>query len=149
VRPPAEHDAVFDPQAVCYMLSNGAVNNHLARHPGANLLDDGTFFRFLLGRALSERRHGANDPAEAVFNEMREHCRALRSESLSGAGASLWETRELRQRLPLLLQDLGVTSLLDAGCGDFNWMQHVDLGIDAYIGVDLLADLVADNDARC
>jgi hypothetical protein len=38
--------------------------------------------------------------------------------------------------------------LLDAGCGDFYWLGHTDLtGID-YIGVDVVAELIATN-RRC
>lgn len=46
-------------------------------------------------------------------------------------------TAYLREQLPRLLGSLSVTRLLDAPCGDLNWMQEVDLsGID-YIGCDI------------
>jgi SAM-dependent methyltransferase len=63
-------------------------------------------------------------------------------ESKSGTGSNLKQTENLRRELPALLQRLEVRTLLDAPCGDFFWMQHVDLrGID-YIGVDIVDDLV-------
>jgi hypothetical protein len=67
---------------------------------------------------------------------------------LSGPGSSLNQTKELRERLPLVLQALGVRSLLDAPCGDLNWMQHVRLPVQRYIGVDILRDVIAEDEWR-
>jgi hypothetical protein len=44
-----------------------------------------------------------------------------------------------------VLHDLGAQSLLDAGCGDFNWMRTVDLPGIKYIGVDVVSDLIERN----
>jgi len=61
----------------------------------------------------------------------------------SGVGSSLDSTRVLRRKLPDALRQLGTRVLLDAPCGDFAWMQHVDLtGID-YIGGDIVPAIVA------
>lgn len=69
-------------------------------------------------------------------------------ESLSGPGSSLVQTDEIRRELPLLLEELNVRSLLDAPCGDFNWMQHVALDLDQYIGIDVVAELVDQNQRK-
>ena len=66
-------------------------------------------------------------------------------ESTSGTGSSLKETSTLREKLPRMLNDLKVTSLLDAPCGDFNWMQHVDLHGIRYIGADIVSELIVRN----
>jgi SAM-dependent methyltransferase len=50
--------------------------------------------------------------------------------------------------LPDLLQTLGVRSLLDAGCGDFNWMRQLDLALEQYFGADIVEDLIARNRQR-
>ena len=42
------------------------------------------------------------------------------------------------------LQHLGIESLLDAPCGDFNWMRHVATGVASYVGVDVDARTVAE-----
>lgn len=63
-------------------------------------------------------------------------------ESASGTGSNLHQTEKLRRELPLLLSRLGVRTLLDAPCGDFHWMQHVDLDAIAYTGVDVVAPLI-------
>lgn len=68
-------------------------------------------------------------------------------ESVSGPGSSLWSTTEIRIRLPHVLRELGVRSLLDAGCGDFNWMRDVPLDVD-YVGCDVVPELIAQNTQR-
>jgi Methyltransferase domain len=51
-------------------------------------------------------------------------------------------------QLPLLLQELQTQVLLDAACGNFNWMRHVDLGNVRYVGVDIVPDLISHNRER-
>jgi hypothetical protein len=62
--------------------------------------------------------------------------------SVSGAGSNLEQTAVLRAALPQILTSLGVCSLLDAPCGDYHWMQHVDVELERYIGGDIVFDLV-------
>jgi SAM-dependent methyltransferase len=69
-------------------------------------------------------------------------------ESLSGEGSSLEQTATIRTEIPRLVRELGARSFLDAPCGDFNWMRHVDLGVERYRGVDIVEELIADNRAR-
>jgi hypothetical protein len=59
-----------------------------------------------------------------------------RPETLCGAGSTLENTTSVRGWIPFLFRQLGERSLLDAPCGDFNWMARTNLsGID-YSGVD-------------
>lgn len=67
------------------------------------------------------------------------------SESASGRGSELAATDALRAWLPDLFKQLGVTSVLDAPCGDWNWMQHVDLTGINYTGADIVESVVAQN----
>ena len=64
---------------------------------------------------------------------------------MSGAGSSLHSTEAIRQAIPDLLCELGVQSLLDAPCGDWNWMREVDLGSIRYVGVDVVEPLINAN----
>jgi len=66
-------------------------------------------------------------------------------ESVSGPGSSLNHTAEIRRSLPSIIRDIDARSLLDAACGDFNWMRHVALELDEYIGVDLLPAIIEQN----
>jgi hypothetical protein len=56
-------------------------------------------------------------------------------ETTCGPGSTLVATRAVRDWLPGALERLGVQSLLDAPCGDRNWIRLVDLPC-AYVGVD-------------
>ena len=67
------------------------------------------------------------------------------AESVSGDGSTLESSASFREALPGLLAELGATSLLDAGCGDFNWMKTVNLNGIQYIGVDVVEPLIARN----
>lgn len=63
-------------------------------------------------------------------------------ETLCGAGSTEDYTAGIRKRLPGLLADLGVKVILDAPCGDFNWMAKTDLSKFIYCGVDYDIDHV-------
>lgn len=78
---------------------------------------------------------------KAVFEE-RSWAQGRADTSLSGFNASLRATRRLRAALPGMFQRYGMTSFVDAPCGDWFWMQHVDLtGID-YTGWEISQRLV-------
>ena len=66
-------------------------------------------------------------------------------ETRSGTGSSLDSTRVLREKLPDALRQLGTRALLDAPCGDFTWMDHVDLTGIEYIGADIVHSIVESN----
>ena len=46
-------------------------------------------------------------------------------ESLSGPGSSEHYTKNLRNQLQKIFSNLKIKSVLDAPCGDFNWMSLV------------------------
>ena len=63
-------------------------------------------------------------------------------ESASGPGSALEATVTIREALESLVRELGVRSVFDAACGDFNWMKEVDLGGASYEGVDIVPEIV-------
>src|ERR1700682_2595325 len=67
--------------------------------------------------------------------------------SPSGLGSEMDATAALRAELPRLLQRLGVTSLLDAPCGDAGWINQANLVV-SIIGVDIVASLIESLQAR-
>lgn len=69
-------------------------------------------------------------------------------DSRSGVGSSLDSTRAVRSKLPSALKDLDTRVLLDVPCGDFGWMQRVELGGIEYIGGDIVPSIVAENQRR-
>src|SRR6185312_8656805 len=70
------------------------------------------------------------------------------AESVSGGGSDLIQTRTIRRAIAALAEELGIRTMLDAPCGDFNWMQHVSLQLDEYIGADVVPELIEDNIRR-
>ncbi len=83
-----------------------------------------------------------------IFNEIYRANFWTDHQSVSGIGSSLEQTREIIRLLPGVLQQFGVRTLLDIPCGDFNWMQKVDLtGID-YTGADIVEALIETNRRR-
>jgi SAM-dependent methyltransferase len=68
-------------------------------------------------------------------------------ESVSGAAATLEETKMLRDALPRIAKQHAVRSVLDIPCGDFHWMQHVAFDAE-YIGADIVPEIVAENQKR-
>lgn len=63
--------------------------------------------------------------------------------SVSGFGSEDAATAALRAKLPVLLDELDVSVLLDAPCGDAGWIVRAGLGDIRYIGVDIVPVLIA------
>jgi hypothetical protein len=66
----------------------------------------------------------------------------------SGPGSDMAATARLRAALPGVFERYGVKTLFDAPCGDWFWMQHVDLSGITYIGADISGELIAENQSR-
>jgi hypothetical protein len=82
------------------------------------------------------------------FSHIYQHNVFAGADSRSGGGSSMEQTESLRRELPLLFRELGVRTLIDAPCGDFHWMQHADLGVERYVGIDVVEELIAANQRR-
>lgn len=82
---------------------------------------------------------------EAVFSGIYRKNSWQHSESVCGRGSTLARTAAIMYHLPLLLRELNAKTLLDAACGDFNWMRHTKLEEVKYIGADVVRDLIARN----
>ena len=67
---------------------------------------------------------------------------------MSGPGSTVKYTENLRQELPRLFKKYEISSMLDAPCGDYNWMRLVERPNVRYIGADIVPELVDDNNAR-
>ena len=98
----------------------------------------------LLSRSDPKRLRRAN-PTQRVFERIVESNLKVGDESVSGPGSCLAQTAEIRQRLPFLIAGLNIRSMLDAPCGDFNWLKHVRLDLEEYIGGDIVPKLVEQN----
>lgn len=82
---------------------------------------------------------------ERIFSEIYVRNAWANDESVSGRGSTLARTEAIRRQLSGLLDSVGAKSLLDAACGDFNWMRHTPLSGVEYLGVDIVPELIARN----
>jgi hypothetical protein len=83
-----------------------------------------------------------------IFYKAVQACAQCNEESVSGPGSSLKQTAEIRRSLPLLCASFEINSLLDAPCGDYNWLRYVDLKLEKYVGVDIVSSIIEQNRTR-
>lgn len=83
--------------------------------------------------------------AKEVFSKIYEENYWGSDQSISGSGSELRQTSNLISELEKTIKLFQINSILDAPCGDFNWMKKVNLnGID-YTGVDIVDKLISNN----
>ncbi|MBE9035773.1 class I SAM-dependent methyltransferase [aff. Roholtiella sp. LEGE 12411] len=80
-----------------------------------------------------------------VFNDIYYRNRWGDRESVSGRGSNIQQTLVILKKLPALLEKLNIKTMLDAPCGDFYWLKEAQLNLEKYIGCDIVADLITDN----
>jgi hypothetical protein len=85
---------------------------------------------------------------EEIFNYIFENNHWGNSESISGSGSDLKQTKSIINSINILLKSHNITSLLDIPCGDFNWMAKVDLNNIQYTGADIVKALVDTNNTK-
>lgn len=80
------------------------------------------------------------------FTQIYKENRWASNESISGPGSARQQTVAVIARLPEIISEFGIGSMLDIPCGDFNWLKSVDLKAVDYIGADIVDELVAQNE---
>lgn len=80
-----------------------------------------------------------------VFTEIYKSNHWQSSESISGTGSEIKQTESLVNDLNKLFIDKNIKSVLDLPCGDFKWMQKVNLSNIDYIGGDIVEELINSN----
>ena len=63
-------------------------------------------------------------------------------EGTSGTGSTLEITRQYRAYVQDFLKTHRVTSVVDAGCGDWTFSSTIDWGSASYLGVDIASDVI-------
>jgi hypothetical protein len=71
------------------------------------------------------------------------------TESKSGEGSSLEQTKQIRQELPNLFNELQIKTFVDAPCGDHHWMKEIDLSNIKYTGIDIVEQIISLNNNIC
>lgn len=86
------------------------------------------------------------DVTQTVFTNIYEKNLWDSAESVSGPGSTLKETEKIRAEIPELFASLNIKKIIDAPCGDFNWLSQVNLSsVKKYIGVDIVEDIIYKN----
>ncbi len=109
-------------------------------------------FKYISGRAkyLEKKiRQGLFKSREDVFTHHYENNSWGDDESKSGPGSNKNYTKNIRIRLPDLMNDLQVTTILDAPCGDHFWFNLIEWEIPInYLGADIVKSLINNNNER-
>ena len=74
-----------------------------------------------------------------------EESRKLGQESLSGPGSSVINANEVTNLIKETIKEYNIKSILDLGCGDWNWLQHIALKDIEYQGWDADMDMIIQN----
>ena len=59
------------------------------------------------------------------------------SETYCGEGSYIHNTVQTRLFISNVVKNYDIESVVDLGCGDWNWMKHVNFGKAIYTGIDL------------
>jgi len=62
----------------------------------------------------------------------------------SGTGSTMAITREYRAYIENFIRTHRVTSVVDAGCGDWGFSSAIDWGGASYLGIDIASDVIDD-----
>jgi SAM-dependent methyltransferase len=68
--------------------------------------------------------------------------------SVSGDGSTSEMTNVLVEKLSILLKKYKIKSILDIPCGDFSWMNNVEMDGIKYIGADIVPELIENNSVK-
>lgn len=98
--------------------------------------------RFMLWRY---RKFLAGKTVEEVFTGIYEKGVWGTKNIRSGGGSTVEHTIEIIQLLPGLFKRYQIKSILDLPCGDFSWMQNMELSAIQYIGGDIVEQLIKRN----
>lgn len=99
-----------------------------------------------LMRSIAKRLRSSSRSQQATFTEVFRANAWGGAESVSGPGSSQARGADFETELIALVDGWNVRSIVDAPCGDFNWMRNV-LGQRhlSYTGVDIVEELIVGN----
>ena len=104
--------------------------------------------RYVLFWKLGARPRASTSVQQAIFARIyAQNEWGQDGESRSGPGSTRSRGESIRQPLIDLFREYGIASLLDAPCGDFNWIPLVTEHLRTYVGVDIVRDMIERNAA--
>jgi methyltransferase family protein len=100
-----------------------------------------------LTRRLAARVRRSSRAQQVTFTAILQENAWGDAESVSGPGSSQSRGADFQKELLALLDRWTIRSMVDAPCGDFNWIRNVLAQRDmSYTGIDIVDELVASND---
>ena len=70
------------------------------------------------------------------------------SESLSGDGSGMIQTKVIRKKIPLIIKKYKIKTIFDAACGDFFWMKFIIKKNTKYVGADIVKRIIKLNNKK-
>lgn len=109
------------------------------------LLTSGQYIQNLV-KNMKQRRD-KKTKTESVFTEIYKGNKWHGKESRSGQGSSLESTKKIREEIPKLFEKYNIKTIIDAACGDWNWMNHLikEIEFDNYKGIDVVEEIIEKN----
>lgn len=83
-----------------------------------------------------------------VFSNMYNNFGFGSTESRSGPGSTLEETKVLREDIKAFISSKGIKSIVDIPCGDFHWMKEISDIFESYIGGDVVEKAITENNEK-
>lgn len=95
---------------------------------------------------LGSRTTSSKAAQRAIFTRVYATNEWGDEESRSGPGSTVARGTSLRAALADVIERHSVSTVLDAPCGDFNWMRHITPALSVtYVGADIVDAVIARN----
>lgn len=99
-----------------------------------------------MNRHITDNIIWAEDESlKEIFDRIYEKNLWQSSETVSGKGSELIFAQNLLLYLPVVLKKYNVKTVVDAPCGDYNWILHLDYRFEKYTGIDIVQKLIEKN----
>ena len=79
---------------------------------------------------------------ENIFTEIYKRNWWGDKDTRSGTGSNLIQTKLIIESIPNILKEYKISTILDIPCGDFYWMNNINLNRINYIGADIVKELI-------
>ncbi len=86
-----------------------------------------------------------NEQSKQTFSSIYDNYGFGSTESRSGPGSTLGETKNLRLKIENLIKNKDIKSVTDFPCGDLNWIKEIFSSIESYTGCDIVDKCIESN----
>lgn len=143
----AKHHGMKTDKKVAVMTRNARGLRSLALDFGRRLLTPKA--KHIIKRAMPHAVWRSLSPSERHHSELKEKFSEVYEKNIfggrisrSGEGSDLVQTEIIHRELPKIIKEYSIQTFLDAPCGDWYWMKETNLGVEHYIGVDIVETMI-------